>query len=142
MHARGGLARRARLPDCERSMCGTLGALQDHRRLLHPAAQAGIASDFFKHVVIQAIVLGGNCQVKSSQVKSSQVKSSQVKSSQVKSSQVKSSPACHKAASWRSRQKKEKKKERKKERNFTIIQNQTLCQTAVEHDITSTSNSF
>ena len=48
-------------------------------------------------------------QVKSSQVKSSQVKSSQVKSSQVKSSQVKSSPACHKAASWRSRQKKERK---------------------------------
>ena len=55
---------------------------------------------------------------------------------QVKSSQVKSSPACPKAASWRSRQ-----------RNTTLRLQMTIhgvsrCQTAVEHDITSSSESL
>ena len=50
--------------------------------------------------------------------------------------QVKSSPACQKAASWRSRQK-----------NTTlqlhvIIHSVSRCQTAVEHDITSSSELF
>ena len=74
-----------------------------------------------------------NTETVNIQVKSSQVKSSQVKSSQVKSSQVKSKSCVPQGGLF---------EEQAKERNPTIIQNQTLCQTAVEHDITSTSNSF